>query len=237
MTGGDMLLELAVFDMAGTTVYDPDLVVFALRDALAEAGCQPTVAELRALMGYTKPAAIRSMLAAYDQVADDARVMRVHADFVQRMLDCYRSNDAVRPMDGAEEAFTWLRHRGIKVALNTAFSQDIAECLIERFGWRQRGLIDAAISADRVEQGRPAPDMIRALMTQCGVSDAARVVKVGDTEVDIREGRAAGCGQVLAVTTGAYTRGQLLAHHPDAVLDSLRELPVLLSRISQLGVA
>lgn len=228
-----MTFELAVFDMAGTTVYDPDLVVMALRDALAQANCRASVAELRALMGYTKPAAIRSLLATHDLPADDAAVDHVHADFVQRMLDCYRSNDAVRPMTGAEETFAWLGHHGIKVALNTAFSQDIAECLIERFGWQQRGLIDAAISADRVAHGRPAPDMIRALMAQCGVGDAAYVLKVGDTEVDIREGRAADCGLVVAVTTGAYTRDELLAHRPDAVLDSLHELPALLGRVGQ----
>jgi phosphonatase-like hydrolase len=232
-----MTFELAVFDMAGTTVHDPDLVVQALGDALAAAGCTPSVTELRALMGYTKPAAIRSVLAAHDLGAEAAQVARVHEDFVQRMLACYRSHDDVRPMAGAEETFAWLRHRGIKVALNTAFSEDIAECLIARFGWRQRGLIDAAISADRVAQGRPAPDMIRALMAQCGVSESARVIKVGDTEVDIREGRAAACGQVIAVTTGAYTRAQLLAHQPDAVLDSLQELPGLLVRLGQPSAA
>ncbi|WP_114239712.1 HAD hydrolase-like protein [Dyella sp. C9] len=232
-----MTFQLAVFDMAGTTVHDPDLVALALHDALAQAGCHATLPELRALMGYTKPAAIRSMLAAHDLPADDAQVAQVHDDFVQRMLDCYRTHEAVRPMSGAEETFAWLRHRGIKVALNTAFSQDIAECLIERFDWRRRGLIDAATSADRVEHGRPAPDMIRALMAECGVTDAARVIKVGDTEVDIREGRAADCGLVVAMTTGAYTRAQLQAHQPDAVLDSLHELPALLGRAGRSDVA
>ncbi|AIF45803.1 HAD hydrolase-like protein [Dyella japonica] len=232
-----MTFQLAVFDMAGTTVHDPDLVVQALREALAEAGCEAGVPELRALMGYTKPAAIRSLLAAHDLPADDAHVMHVHADFVQRMLHCYRTHEAVRPMAGAEDTFAWLHERGIKVALNTAFSQDIAECLIERFDWRRRGLIDAATSADRVVEGRPAPDMIRALMAEGGVTDAARVFKVGDTEVDIREGRAAGCGLVVAVATGAYTRAELLAHHPDAVLDGLHELAALLDRASQSHVA
>ena len=228
-----MTFELAVFDMAGTTVYDPDLVAQALQDALAQAGCHASLADLRALMGYTKPAAIRSMLVAHDLSADDSQVALVHADFVQRMLDCYRTHDAVRPMSGAEELFAWLRQRGVRIGLNTAFSQDIAECLIERFGWRQRGLIDAAISADRVAQGRPAPDMIHALMAACGVGDATRVIKIGDTEVDIREGRAAGCGLVVAVTTGAYHRDELLVHHPDAVLDRLDELPALLARVGR----
>lgn len=225
-----MTFQLAVFDMAGTTVHDPDLVVLALRDALAQAGCDAPLDELRPMMGYTKPAAIRSLLAAHELPADDAEVARVHQHFVQLMLACYRDHADVRPMDGAEAIFAWLRQRGIKVALNTAFSQDIAECLIERFGWRRHGLIDAAISADRVAHGRPAPDMIQALMAACGVSEAARVIKIGDTEVDVREGRAADCGLVVAVSTGAYTRAQLLGYRPDAVLDSLHELPALLDR-------
>src|SRR5277367_830751 len=86
ITGGDMTFELAVFDMAGTTVHDPDLVALALRDALAEAGCHASLSQLRALMGYTKPAAIRSMLATHDLPAGDAEVTQVHTDFVQRML-------------------------------------------------------------------------------------------------------------------------------------------------------
>jgi phosphonatase-like hydrolase len=225
-----MTFELAVFDMAGTTVHDPDLVALALQEALAQVGCHAPLTELRALMGYTKPAAIRSMLASHDLPANDAQVMQVHADFVSRMLHCYRTHDAVRPMEGAEDVFAWLRHRGIKVVLNTAFSQDIAECLIDRFHWRERGLIDASISADLVARGRPAPDMIRALMAACGVTDAARVIKVGDTEVDVREGREAHCGLVVSVTTGAYTRAELAEYQPDAIIDSLHELPALLGR-------
>ncbi|TCV96031.1 phosphonatase-like hydrolase [Luteibacter rhizovicinus] len=224
-----MAFELAVFDMAGTTVHDPDLVTQALTEALGAFGCQVSAAKVRLLMGYTKPAAIRSLLSEHDFAADDAQVDAVHADFVERMLHCYRNGNDVRPMAGAEDVFAQLRGAGIRVAVNTAFSRDIAETLIGRFGWRTRGLIDDATSADQVAEGRPAPDMIRQLMLRNGVTDPRRVVKVGDTEVDIREGRRAGCGLVIAVTTGAYGREQLEPYQPDALLDSLAELPPLLA--------
>jgi phosphoglycolate phosphatase-like HAD superfamily hydrolase len=70
--------------------------------------------------------------------------------------------------------------------------------------------------------------MIQAIMQQFGISDASKVVKVGDTEVDILEGRSAGCGMVIAVTTGAYTQEQLTIYEPDFIIDSLQELPELI---------
>jgi phosphoglycolate phosphatase-like HAD superfamily hydrolase len=66
--------------------------------------------------------------------------------------------------------------------------------------------------------------MIHQLMKQFGVESPAAVMKIGDTMVDIQEGRMAACGLVLAVTTGAYTRSQLAEYTPDHILDSLDEI-------------
>jgi phosphoglycolate phosphatase-like HAD superfamily hydrolase len=70
--------------------------------------------------------------------------------------------------------------------------------------------------------------MIRAIMSRLGINESANVVKVGDTEVDITEGRNAGCGLVVAVTTGVYTKEQLQKYQPDFIIDSLQQLPALL---------
>lgn len=52
----------------------------------------------------------------------------------------------------------------------------------------EQPLIDATICSDEVPQGRPAPFMIQTLMEQLGVDDASKIVKVGDTEVDVLKG-------------------------------------------------
>jgi phosphonatase-like hydrolase len=131
-------------------------------------------------------------------------------------------------MPGVEDVFAQLRTRGVRVALNTAFSRDIAEAIVARFGWRERGVIDDLVAADDVPAGRPQPYMIDTLRTRAGDVAAAAVVKIGDTEVDIAEGRNAGVGKVVSVTTGAFTRQELLPYRPDAVIDDLRELAALL---------
>jgi phosphoglycolate phosphatase-like HAD superfamily hydrolase len=72
--------------------------------------------------------------------------------------------------------------------------------------------------------------MIRQLMRVTGIDDPALVAKVGDTEVDILEGRNAGVGLVVSVTTGAYKRDELLPFHPDHIINSLEDfIPLLIS--------
>ena len=88
--------------------------------------------------------------------------------------------------------------------------------------------MDDYIASDEVEQGRPHPFMIRELMNRAGIDDPSVVLKIGDTAVDIKEGRNSNCGLVIAVTTGAFTRKQLEAYHPDHILDNLSELPNLI---------
>ncbi|GAC1526228.1 MAG: hypothetical protein NVS3B15_01980 [Sediminibacterium sp.] len=118
-----------------------------------------------------------------------------------------------------------MQEQGIKVALDTGFTRVITTPILRRLEWETHPLINAVICSDEVPEGRPHPYMIEALMQQTGVSNAKNVVKVGDTQVDVQEGRNAGCGLVVAVTTGAYTRKQLEAYQPDHIIDSLQELP------------
>ena len=74
-------------------------------------------------------------------------------------------------------------------------------------------------------RGRPRPDMIRLLMARLGVTDPQRVAKVGDTPVDLEEGKNAGCRFVIGVTTGAFTRQELEKHPHTLIVDSVVEVP------------
>jgi phosphonatase-like hydrolase len=223
-----MDFRLVVFDMAGTTVHDEGWVAQALMAATAADGCEVSFDAAQAMMGYTKPGAIEHLLLAAGQSAPAERVMRIHSDFVARMLDTYRHDPRVMPIDGAEETFQVLHRAGVRVALNTAFSRTIADAIVTRLRWREAGLIDAFICADEVAEGRPAADMIHSLMARSGIRDARQVVKVGDTAIDIHEGRNAGCGLVVAVSTGAYTRERLAEHAPDKIIDHLDQLMPLM---------
>jgi len=152
----------------------------------------------------------------------------IHEDFTDRMIEFYRSDPSVGEKPGAGETFRRLRQAGVKVALNTGFSRDIAETLINRLGWDRDGLIDGSVTSDEVERGRPHPDMIRRLMMKLGVEDPRRVAKVGDTPADLLEGKNADCGLVVGVTRGSCPREQLEKFPHDYLISAVNELPELL---------
>ncbi len=89
--------------------------------------------------------------------------------------------------------------------------------------------MDALITASEVMAARPAPDMISLAMDQFGIDDGGEVAKVGDSMIDIEEGKNAPCALTIGITTGAHTREQLESVHPDYVIDHLLELKELLT--------
>lgn len=219
-----MSTRLVVLDMAGTTVSDDDAVATAFRKAFSMHGFIVSADEVNPLMGYKKTLAIQKVLESNEMVYNEDLVESIHNDFVDEMVNHYESSLEVKPAPYAEDILIWLKEKGIRVAMNTGFPREVADVIIDRFQWREKKLVDDYIASDEVAYGRPYPYMIERLMESGGILDAREVVKVGDTEVDINEGRNAGCGMVIAITSGAFTRQQLKQYHPDHIIDNLKEL-------------
>jgi 2-aminoethylphosphonate-pyruvate transaminase len=224
--------DLVVFDMAGTTVYDGDAVNESLRQALlGVAQCSVSRDEVNAVMGLQKPVAIRALLKErLGEEPSNLLVDQTHDDFAARMMEFYRSNPAVQEVDGVSDLFRTLRAAGIKVAIDTGFSRSIAQVIIDRLGWEKNRLIDVSVTADEVVAGRPAPFMIYRCMEKTGVSNIARVVKVGDTPSDLYEGTNAGCGLVIGVTEGSHTLAEMRVHPHTHLIRSIKDLPACLEQ-------
>ena len=225
-----MKTRLVVFDIAGTTVTDKGNVADSFMAAFMLNGIELSLPEVNKVMGYRKKEAIGMLLDKYQYTLSERRdlVNNIHSSFEEKMLEFYMSDKDLHPLPNAEEIFRWLHSKGIGVALNTGFTRLVTEGILYRLGWKDNPLIDFIVCSDEVEEGRPAPFMINQIMKVLGISDAGEVIKVGDTEVDIMEGRNAQCGKVVSVTTGSYSRIQLEAFFPDHIIDNLSELPPLL---------
>lgn len=223
-----MPVKLAVFDIAGTTVADDNAVVTAFCKAFETHGFSIDESDIKPLMGYNKPVAIQIMLGKIGAEMDEDMVADIHQEFETEMLDHYEYSPDVKAMPGAEDVMIQLKEKGIRIALNTGFSRAIADTIMNRLQWIDKGLVDDYIASDEVEEGRPQPFMIQALMQRAGIDNAGEVIKIGDTEVDVNEGINAECAMVVAVTTGAFTRDQLEPYTPDHIIDNLSELPALI---------
>ena len=217
------VIELVVLDLAGTTVEDPDGVGGALKAALTADGVEWNHDAVNAIMGIPKPVAIAQLLG---DASTPERVERIHEDFQKRMIEYYRTDPAVKAIEGAEDFFQTLRASNIKVALDTGFDRTIVDVLFERLGWGP-DTVDASVTSDEVERGRPYPDLLFRAMELTGVTDVKHVAKVGDTPSDLGEGTAAGCALVIGVTHGTHTREQLAQHPHTHIVDSFSEILAL----------
>jgi len=220
-------IQLVVFDIAGTTVRDKGNVADSFITAFREYGFEIPEEEVKKVMGFRKMDAIVLLLDKFAPAQKDDEVLidKIHSRFIENMISFYMNDEELQPLPHAPEVFAHLKQQGIKVALNTGFTRAITDTILHRLRWDERNEdIDRVICSDEVPQGRPHPDMIKTLVRELGIPSTAFVLKIGDTEVDVEEGRNAGCGKVVSVTTGAYTREQLEHYQPDAIIDDLLEL-------------
>lgn len=226
-----MNTQLVVFDIAGTTVRDKGHVAAAFIAAFKEHNKEVSREEVNMIMGFRKKDAIRIMLEKfpYAHQQNGTLIDSIHASFTRNIIAAYENDAELSPLPDAEATFQWLHERGIQIALNTGFTRIVTNTILDRLGWKQHSFIDMVICSDEVLHGRPLPYMIQAIMRQLQVADSKDVIKVGDTQVDIEEGRNAGCGLVISVTTGAYTRDQLEPFQPDHIIDSLSELTSIIN--------
>lgn len=218
------MINLVVFDMAGTTVDEDNVVYKTVRAAINAAGYQLSQDEVQAAgAGKEKSQAIRDVLALDGATHSDDEVTTIFEDFKRRLKAAYEGLD-VTEQPGASDTFAKLRRHGIKVVLNTGYDRATAETLVQKIGWIVGQDIDGLVTASDVENGRPAPDMIYLAMSQTGIESSESVAKIGDSAIDIEEGNNAGCGMTFGVTTGAQTESQLRIAKPTHIVHSLSEM-------------
>ena len=119
-------------------------------------------------------------------------------------MEAYYAQNEMQPTEGCLETFEWLRLQGIKIGLNTGFYRKVVNILLQKMDWKIGRDIDFVIASDEVPKGRPEPFMIRAAMRRFGIRDVKQVIKIGDTPVDLEEGKNVGC-HTFGLTNGSHT--------------------------------
>lgn len=219
-------IELVVFDMAGTTVDEDNVVYKTVQKVLNEAGHNNITLNdvLKHGAGKEKHQAITDLLKECTNVIDVAPLAESIFKNFKAALEVAYSNLNVKTFEGTEELFKDLRINGVKVVLNTGYDSITANNLLQKLSWKVGGNIDALVTADDVVNGRPAGDMILKAMEITGINDSEKVLKIGDSKIDVEEGKSANCGMTAGVLTGAQTREEIQKANPTYILQSLTEL-------------
>jgi phosphonatase-like hydrolase len=224
------MIELVALDVAGTTVDDHGLVYLALGDSVRETGASITDADVQQWMGADKVTAISGLLGLGGVPPEAATVAAAFERFREILGLAYQATPPVA-LPGVEHALRELRARGIRIALTTGFSDDVALPLLESLGWTvgdeieagSNVRIDALVTASEVALGRPAPYLIQHAMEKTGTADVATVLAAGDTVVDLLAAHNAGVIGV-GVLTGKLSRAQLEAHPHHHILPSVVDI-------------
>ena len=214
--------------MAGTVVDEQNIVYKTLHQALVDGGYNNITLDevLKDGAGKEKLRAIQDLMTIKVGVLDEKKSLEIHKNFKQNLDKNYATME-IKEQPNASEIFKWLKSQNIKVALNTGYNKTIANMLVEKLNWQVGRDIDALVTADDANNHRPAPDMIWVANKKLGVENNT-VAKVGDSAIDIDEGKNADCALTIGVTTGAQTRQQLQTANPDFVIDDLLELKEIL---------
>ncbi|WP_299120172.1 phosphonatase-like hydrolase [uncultured Tenacibaculum sp.] len=213
-------IQMVVFDMAGTTVDEQNVVYKTLHKALNEHGVDVDLATVLKLgAGKEKHQAIKDVLN-YSKPNQLIESETIFEDFKVLLNKAYKDLE-VKPIKGVQRVLLNLREEGIKVVLNTGYNREVATLLLEKLQWDEKIHYDALITASDVVKGRPHPDMIFKAMELFNITDASTVLKAGDSAIDIAEGKNAGCGITIGVLSGAQTQEQLEEEKPTYILNSL----------------
>lgn len=211
-------IKMFVFDVGGTIVNEGGVICSALKSSIQSAGFKVTDNELKGMYKKNKIDII------YDFVEDMNESERIYSLYKRELKDRYLAGEGLTLMNGIDDLFTELKNMNINVCLNSNFEREIIEHVI--FKTKLEWLVDDYVGKDDVIRGKPWPYMISMLMYRKGIENPKEVIKIGDTVMDIYEGKNAGTSEQIGVLSGMDDYYSLREAKATRIIDSLDKLIV-----------
>lgn len=255
-------IHAVIFDWAGTTIDHGSIApTVAFRQIFADHDITVTDEQIRTPMGKGKRDHIAEMISMPDiQAAWNNRyganpgeaeiddLYSNYGDVIDRAIAAH--SELIPELLPALDA---LREQGLRIGSTTGYVRSMMEPVLKtaaNAGYSP----EVTVCSDEVPSGRPAPWMMFEAMRQLDVYPASAIVKVGDTTQDIHEALNAGAWAVGVARTGnsvglsledwealdsaeqtrklQAARAELEAAGAHFVIDSLSELPVVITQIA-----
>ena len=195
------MVKAALFDIDGTLVDTVDLHAAAWREAFAHFGKQVDYDEVRSQIGKGGDKLIPTFL-------EEDEVDRFGAEVEEYRSQLYKREylPLAKPFPGARDLVRRVHAAGIRVALASSCKKDELQHYIDLVDIE--AALDAAVTADDIEESKPAPDVFEAALDRLA-ADARDSVAVGDSPFDaIAAGRAG--VRTIGLLCGGFPRTTLL---------------------------
>jgi hypothetical protein len=132
-----MKIKMVVFDMAGTTVDEDNVVYKTLQEAIVKHSISVTLDEVLSYgAGKEKLQAIMDILDQTNHPASPGIVKEIYNYFINQLAINYNTLE-IKALPNVERVFKELIERNIKVVLNTGYNRETAESLIDKLGRKQ----------------------------------------------------------------------------------------------------
>lgn len=195
-----MAYKAVLFDLDGTLLDTLDDLRDAMNRALASFGFPPhTLEEVRSFVGNgIRDYTLRAVPAGTDSETAERVLAAFKADY---SVHC---KDKTAPYAGILPLLADLQARGIKTAIVSNKADFAVKALAKEYF---PGLCDSALGESPEIPKKPAPDMIRKVLSELGASEADALY-VGDSDVDFDTAMNAGL-DVILVDWGFRSRALL----------------------------
>lgn len=203
-------IRAIMLDWAGTTVDHGSMApVLALRTLFQKHGVTLSVEDARREMGLLKRDQIQAILARPNVRADwnavtgcdpgEAEVSSLFEEFGPLQMQIIERHSQL--IQGVAQVVSGWQSRGLRIGTTTGYTRAMLAPVVTQAA-QQGYRPDASVCPDEVSAGRPAPWMLMKNAQLLDVYPPSACVKIGDTIVDIEEGKNAGMWTVGITRTG-----------------------------------
>jgi pyrophosphatase PpaX len=200
-----------IFDMDGTLTQTNQLIYDSFNH-IAEKYLKKRLsnAEIHALFGPPEQGAVEKMIGS-DNIS---AVMEEYYHFYEhehpKLAEIY---------PGTVEVLTFLRSKGIRIALFTGKGRRTTDITLEQFGITS--YFDVTITGDDVEKFKPSGNGIRKILERFALQPS-EVLMVGDAVADCKASRETGV-DIASVVWDSYAKDEVMKLSPDFLFHNVQD--------------
>jgi phosphoglycolate phosphatase len=207
-------VDLIIFDLDGTLIDSRQDIANAVNFSLNKVGRgEKTIAEISSYIGMGLDDLIRKSLGESKSHLFDKAKARFEEYYREHCTD----NSVLYPQ--VRETLEYFRNKRKIIITNRNY--EFARLALKATGIS--GYFEAIMGGDDIGCMKPSSCPLDKLMHKFNINNKQKAIIVGDMDIDVLTGRAAGI-ITCAVTYGIGRKEQIVKAKPDYIIDNLRQL-------------